>query len=193
MQLFTIGYAGKQQSEFIAYLKQYGITALVDVRSSPYSGMYKEYNEDRLKELMPSHNIAYMPMGSLLGPRSPHDSHYDDSNQVVFRKLAKSEAFVSGVSRTLVGLERGYKIAMLCAEKDAATCHRSILIADHFLHQHDIDVAHIQGDGQLEMQTEIEKRLAEAFGFVPDMFMGEDECRENAINEQAKKVAYKRS
>ncbi|MGD1524270.1 DUF488 family protein [Vibrio owensii] len=193
MNLFTIGYAGKPVSDFISYLKQHGVTALVDVRSSPFSGMYKEYNEDRLFELMPSHGMLYMPMGRLLGPRSPLDEHYDESGQVDFRKLAKSEPFIKGVNRLKHGLDRGYKIAMLCAEKDAATCHRSILIADHFLHQESIDVLHIQGDGSLEKQTDIEARLAVSFGFMPDMFMTEEECRLNAIKEQSKKVAYKKA
>ncbi len=50
--LFTIGYAAKKNDEFLSLLKKNGVTCLVDVRSSPYSGTFKEYDKETLRAFL---------------------------------------------------------------------------------------------------------------------------------------------
>ncbi len=47
--LYTIGHSNHKAVEFLQLLKTYSITAVVDVRSSPFSRMNPQYNENALR------------------------------------------------------------------------------------------------------------------------------------------------
>ena len=63
----------------------------------------------------------------------------------------------------------------MCAEKDAATCHRSLL-PGCFLSQklpgRGINLLHISHEGALETQSELEQRLVDLHTMGEDLFMG---------------------
>lgn len=44
--IYTIGHSTHSLEHFIALLRQYGINALCDVRSSPYSRMNPQFNRE---------------------------------------------------------------------------------------------------------------------------------------------------
>jgi len=192
MNLFTIGYAGHTVESLIAMLKSHQITALADVRSSPFSGYAPMFNRDVLKAHLQNNGIAYVWLGLELGPRSSDPSHYDDSGQVQFDKLQESELFFSGIQRVDSGLTHGHKIALMCAEKDPATCHRSILIATYVGSKLWFETHHILSDGGLETQTALEERLMLEHGILPDMLREKPECIKLALKEREKRVAYKK-
>lgn len=193
MNLFTIGYATKHISDFISQLKFLEVTALVDVRSVPFSGTFREYNQNSLADELKKHNIHYIHLGDELGPRSTNPSHYNSSNQVQFDRLCESPLFKSGMDRIKSGLDRGYNIAMMCAEKDPGTCHRSLLISEAFLDQMIIEVQHICFNGEIEPHKALQERIAE-LNKIPlnDMFRSRDECIQQAIAIQSDKYAYKK-
>jgi len=53
-----------------------------------------------------------------------------------------------------------YQIALMCAEKDPAECHRTILICRH-LKSEQIEIKHILEDGSIELNNELEKRITQ--------------------------------
>lgn len=70
MKIFTIGHSNHTIETFIELLHQHQVTALADVRSSPYSRRFPQFNQSALKTALKTANIAYVPLGDNLGERS---------------------------------------------------------------------------------------------------------------------------
>lgn len=189
--LFSIGYATKPVDTFLAQLQRHKIDVVADVRSVPYSKVFHDYHRENLQQHLHRQSIRYVYLGEELGPRSPDSSHYCN-DQVQFDRLQSSEPFQRGVQRLLDGLQKGFRIALLCAEKDPAVCHRSLLIAQYLKNRHGIDVAHINHDGHLESESRLEFRLLEETGIQPDMLSSEQDCLDRAWREQSRRCAYRR-
>ncbi len=189
-QLYSIGYATKPIETFIQQLKQYQIDVIADVRSVPFSKAFHDYNQDKLKQHLFNNQIKYVFLGEELGPRSKDPAHYDECGQVQFADLMKSELFLTGIQRVQTGIDRGYNIALMCAEKDPANCHRSTLIAYYLKHQLQQDIPHIQHDGKLEKQEDLEARLMTIHEIQPDMLTGYEETLKTAYELHLKKTSY---
>lgn len=189
-QLFSIGYATKPIETFIQQLKHYQIDVIADVRSVPFSKVFHDYNQDRLKLHLINSGFKYVYLGEELGPRSKDPTHYDSCGQVQFANLMQSELFLTGINRVKTGISKGYKIALMCAEKDPANCHRSTLIAYYLQHQLQLNIPHIQHDGRLEQQNELETRLMTLNEVQPDMLTDHEESMKIAYQLQLKKTSY---
>ena len=194
--LYTIGYATKPIATFIQQLKQYQITVVADVRSVPYSKRFHEYHQPAIAQHLKQHQIRYVYLGEELGPRSKDSRHYDDNGQVQFDRLMQSSLFLQGIERLLTGLDKGYAIALMCAEKDPAICHRSLLIA-YFLKRHPavattLSLQHIDHHGELETQAALEQRLTQIHGIDTDLFMSAEEQQQLAYHQQLQKTSYRK-
>lgn len=190
--LFTIGYATKPISEFIAQLQAHHITAVADVRSVPYSKAFHDYHQQRICGHLARAGIRYVYLGEELGPRSPDDEHYDHQGQIQFDRLMQSPRFLKGVKRLQAGIKRGYKIALMCAEKDPANCHRSTLIGHAVTLNQGMTVCHITHDGGIESQDELSLRLVEQQGVSDDLFVPAEERTSEARSRHLKLTAYRR-
>lgn len=188
--LYSIGYATKPMNIFLQQLMQYEVDVIVDVRSVPYSKAFHDYHREPLIETLKLNRIRYLYLGEELGPRSKVDEHYDECNQVQFERLMQSDFFLEGMRRVRDGLNKGFSIALMCAEKDPADCHRSLLIAHYMRREYDIDIQHIRHTGEVELQHQLEKRLLELHGLSDDLFSSEEELLERAYHMQCKEQAY---
>lgn len=188
--LFTIGYSGRTIDDFIAILKQHKITALCDVRSMPYSSRNPQFNRELLKKALKSHSIEYVFLGEELGARSKEPSCYVDG-KAIYQKIADSTLFKNGLERIKLGMQKGYVLALMCAEKDPLTCHRSILICRNLRGQ-GIDIRHIIDNATMETQADLEKRLIAQLKLHPDMFKETDSNAliERAYDMQGDRIAY---
>ncbi len=192
MSLFSIGYATKPLTTLLDQLHSHEIGAVADIRSVPYSAVFKEYHREALQSALHRAKIHYVYLGQELGPRSENDDHYDASGQVQFHRLMESELFQQGIKRLHAGLNKNMNIALLCAEKDPAICHRSLLVG-HYLKQHgNLDVQHILFDGELETQSQLEKRLIDLQGLQADLVTDSSELEHIAYERQLKQRAYRR-
>jgi len=190
--LYSIGYATKPIDTFLAQLEKYGINAVADVRSVPFSKAFHDYHQDALASTLKQHGIHYVYLGQELGPRSKEDQHYDASGQVQFDRLAESSLYQQGVERLLHGIEKGLCIALMCAEKDPADCHRSLLVGFDLKRRLGLDVAHITHDGELEWQLQMEQRMADVHGLAGDLFATQEQQAELGCRAQSKQKAYRR-
>ena len=189
-ELFTVGYSVHPVEQFMEMLNAHGITALCDVRSSPYSRFMPQYNRELLKEEMVRHRIAYLYLGAELGPRSPDPSCYENG-KVQYKRLAASEIFQRGLARLRKAME-AQRVALMCAEKDPITCHRMILICRN-LTGDDIVIRHILDDGSLEDNRDAEKRLMKLWKIDPtDLLSTEADRIQRTYDLQAEKIAYTR-
>ncbi|MGK7939180.1 MAG: DUF488 family protein [Crocosphaera sp.] len=163
-QLFTIGYSNLEINLFISFLKQHNITALADVRSAPYSKYRPNFNKDNLKNNLLNSGIQYVFLGQELGARPQDKSCYIDG-KALYENIAKTELFYQGIDRIIKG-SHSYNIALMCAEKDPITCHRSILVCQH-LKQFTLEINHILQDGSLESHQQLEDRLLKIHNLSP--------------------------
>jgi hypothetical protein len=82
------------------------------------------------------------------------------------------------------------RVALMCAEKDPLTCHRTILVCRRLRSETDA-IHHILEDGEIETQREAEFRLMRTLRIVyPDLFHTEEELIEQAYDLQGEKIAY---
>ena len=196
--IYTIGYATKPLETFIAQLQQYGIDVVADIRSVPYSKAFHDFHKEAIARHLKQHNIRYVYLGDELGPRSKDPAHYDHSGQVQYDRLMQSPLFLEGATRLQQGLEKGYTIALMCAEKDPATCHRSLLVGYFIAHcglsglQSPVEVLHIQHDGHIEDQQRLEQRLVITHGLEDDLFMSAGERQKQAYDCQLKGTSYRK-
>lgn len=194
--IYTIGYATKPVELFMTHLRQHHIDVLVDIRSVPYSKVFHDYHQEAIQQYVRSRGIKYLYLGEELGPRSKDPSHYDETGQVQFDRLMQSSLFLQGIERLKLGLEKGFKIALMCAEKDAATCHRSLLVG-YFLHRNapteDLQVLHIDHQGELEEQSVLEQRLLGLHALGDDLFMSSEEALLQAYQQQLAETSYRKT
>ena len=188
--LFTIGYSGRTIDDLIVLLEQHKITALCDVRSMPYSSRNPQFNRELLKKAVKSHNIEYVFLGEELGARPKDSSCYVDG-KAIYQKISDSNLFKNGLERIKLGMQKGYVLALMCAEKDPMTCHRSILICRNLRGQ-GVDIRHIIDHEIIETQVDLEKRLIAQLKLHPDMFKDTDsnDLIERAYDIQGDRIAY---
>lgn len=156
MKIFTIGHSNHTIETFIELLHQHQVTALADVRSSPYSRRFPQFNQSALKTALKTVNIAYVPLGDNLGAR-PRDRNCYVNGMARYDLIAATEAFKVGLNRLIQGSEK-YQISLMCAEQDPIVCHRAILICPH-LKNAGLEIYHIHKNGDLESNEDLENRV----------------------------------
>jgi uncharacterized protein (DUF488 family) len=187
-ELFTIGYSPHTLDSFLHVLSKHEITALVDVRSSPYSQYKPEFNQESLKDFLIKHNISYVFLGDYCGARIEDSSCYING-KVDYLLVAKNQKFREGLERIKKGMEN-YRIALMCAEKDPITCHRTVLICRNLVSSK-IMIRHILGDGNVEEHKDSEYRLLKMFKLNhPELFRNEQQRLDAAYSRQGDKIAY---
>lgn len=160
--LFTIGHSQHTPEYFVALLKKYAITYVLDVRTTPYSKYAEQFNKQNVCLLLENFDIKYSFMGNYFGARPEKPSLYSDDGYLDFEKTAQSEKFMIGMKSVLSGLKQGNKIALMCTEKDPFDCHRAIMVARAF-DLNGINVNHILADGNIQTQKELDSQILEKY------------------------------
>lgn len=166
-EIYTIGHSTYRIEYFLKRLLFYKINCVVDVRSIPYSKYAPQYNSHELEKYLNSKGIYYLFMGKEFGARQTDKSLYAEDGYLDFNKFSKTEIFQSGIERLKVGIDKDFKISLMCTEKDPIDCHRNILVAKEFYKQ-DYIVKNILANGSLETQDSIEHRLLNIY--FPDRY-----------------------
>lgn len=185
--LFTIGHSTHAVEHFIALLKKHDVQAICDVRSVPYSQHNPQFNREPLKERLRATGLAYVFLGKELGARSDNPACYIDG-KVQYNYLVDEPIFQQGLRRLRKGIE-DFRVALMCAERDPLTCHRTVLICRE-LRASELSIEHILADGTIETNSAADRRLMSMLSIRPDMLHNEQECIEQAYEKQASKIAY---
>jgi len=126
--MFTIGYEGRDLSQFLRSLKDDGIEVLVDVRKDAYSKRDRNFNEGILAKMAASVQIKYIHLPELgveyaqrQELKSNHD--YETYFKLYFDYLDKNPHLIS----FLADLSKNNRVCLMCYEKDFKRCHRMIL------------------------------------------------------------------
>jgi uncharacterized protein (DUF488 family) len=185
--LFTIGHSTHSLERFLGLLATHRIEVICDVRSVPYSQHNPQFNRETLKDELRVAQISYVFLGKELGARSDNPACYIDG-KVQYNYLVDEPIFQEGTRRLRKGIEN-FRVALLCAERDPLTCHRTILVCRE-LRAPDLSIEHILADGSIETNEAAERRLMSMLDMRPDMLVSEPDCVEQAYEKQAKSIAY---
>jgi uncharacterized protein (DUF488 family) len=188
--IFTIGHSTHPRERLIELLNQHTITAVCDVRSTPYSQFNPQFDREELKSSLRASNISYVFLGKELGARSEDPSCYDQG-RIQYDRLAHTALFRQGLERVQEGMKK-FRIALMCAEKEPLECHRTILVARH-LAALDVKVIHIHADGRLESHEDALSRLAKTLNLREDehhMFRTAEDLLADAYRLQEERIAY---
>lgn len=156
--LFTIGHTNHSHEEFLKLLQAHQIEYVLDVRSTPFSQFTSQFNKDIIAEFLKENRVKYNHMGKYFGARPVDKSLYTDKGYLDFEKARETDDFKKGVDNVILGLNKGYNVALMCTEKDPFDCHRAIMVARGF-ELNGIDVNHILPDGRITSQKELNDRL----------------------------------
>jgi uncharacterized protein (DUF488 family) len=186
--VFTIGHSTHPIERFVDLLRQHGVTAVADVRSVPYSRMQPQFNRETLMRALKEQGIAYVFLGKELGARSDNEACYENG-RVLYRRLARTEAFRSGLERVRTD-SKDHRIALMCAEREPLECHRTLLVGRELMTAGN-SVVHIHADGHLEPHADAMRRLLKVVGLPEhDLFRSPSDLIEEAYAQQEKRVAY---
>ncbi len=187
-ELFTIGHSSHEIGTFLDLLERHGITLLADVRSSPYSRFNPQFNQETLTAALQSRGIEYAFLGRELGARREERECYV-GQQVRYDRVARLPVFQQGLDFLRQAAAQG-RVALVCAEKDPLTCHRTILVCRN-LRKDDIAISHILEDGTVETNAEAENRLLSLLNMPSVMlFQSKDELIEEAYDRQGERIAF---
>jgi uncharacterized protein (DUF488 family) len=186
-ELFTIGHSTQTWEQFLELLTRHRIGAIGDVRSSPYSARFPQFNREILDRALRGANIRYVFLGDELGARRAERECYVDG-VARYDRIARTAAFHAGLERVQTGADR-FRLALMCAERDPLECHRTILICRQF--RNNMDIRHILGDGRIETHTDAETRLL-AEEKVPgdDLFTPREQLIAKAYDRRGNKIAF---
>jgi uncharacterized protein (DUF488 family) len=189
--LFTIGHSNHPIERFIELLRDAGITAIADVRSTPASRRYPWFNQARLATRLADKGIAYVPLGDALGGRPRDPRLYRDDGVADYAAMASTDEFRAGLDRVAEGTRR-YRVCLMCAEREPLDCHRCLLVA-RALKTRGFAIGHLLADGTIEPHAQTEGRLLALAGGPSDLFADRDQQMEAAYTRRAGTHAYRRA
>lgn len=143
-RIYTIGHSTRALEEFVALLREHGVTRLADVRRFPGSRRHPHFSGEVMQRALPEHGVGYLHFEVLGGRRRPVKTSRNtalESEQ--FRGYADHMAtaeFQSAIERLL---DAGVRTAVMCAEAVPSSCHRNLLSDE--LVRRDVEVIHILG------------------------------------------------
>lgn len=188
MSVLTIGHSNHGLPRFLALLRGAGATAVGDVRSSPWSRHFPQFNREPLKASLAEVGIAYSFLGRELGGRPASPDLYA-GGVADYERMAATDSFRAGLDRVIAG-SRTYCIALMCAERDPLDCHRCLLVG-RALAERGVAVGHILEDGSVLEHQRIEERLLALAGrSADDLFEGRKRRLAAAYRARGRKVAF---
>jgi uncharacterized protein (DUF488 family) len=187
-KFWTFGHSTQSYEKFSSLLKTFDITAVADVRTSPYSRHLPHFNREDLKNSLKGDNIAYVFMGKELGGR-PADSNLFVNGVANYERMSQTSLYKNGIERIVSGASE-HRIALVCSEAHPLDCHRCLLVGRSLLESnHEID--HILPNGTVQTQNQIETDMILSSGrSEPDFFMSASDIVDTAYRERSSQVAY---
>jgi uncharacterized protein (DUF488 family) len=186
--ILTIGHSNHSIARFLELLGMHAVELVLDVRSIPQSRWCPHFGRPRLTASLAAAGIGYLWLGEELGVRRADPSCYEDG-RVRYERIAESDGFRRGIE--IVARETARRrAALLCAEKDPLTCHRTILLAPH-LSALGFELRHILATGELESAEAAHARLVREERLDADLFAPPAAILAEAYARREEKVAYR--
>jgi uncharacterized protein (DUF488 family) len=146
-RIYTIGHSTRALGEFVALLREHGVTRLADIRRFPGSRRHPHFSKESLEHDLPRAGVEYVHFEALGGRRRPLKKSPNmgwESEQ--FRGYADhmlTDEFRAAIETLL---DNDKPTAVMCAEAVPWNCHRNLLSDD--LVRRGIEVIHITAPGK---------------------------------------------
>jgi len=146
--IFTVGHSNQPFERLADTLVAAGVRRVVDVRRKPGSRRHPQFDRTALARSLPERGIEYVHLEALGGMREPETN---SPNRALRASWARGYADYMATPEFRVALDRlmdmarETRTAILCAEADPASCHRSF-IADALSIQ-GVSVVHLLDPG----------------------------------------------
>ena len=127
--IFTIGYEKRSVDDLIWLLQARKVVRVVDVRLTPWSRR-PGFSKKRLGAALEAAGIAYEHMGCLGNPPAIRGIYLAGDAEAGHRRFR--EHLSNGASAAvdeLAEIADREPVALLCLERDASRCHRSVVAA----------------------------------------------------------------
>ena len=129
MRIFTIGYEGATQPEFVAALEAAGVKRVIDVRAVPNSRR-PGFSKTPLRNALAEAGIDYVHLRALGTPAdgraAARAGRHDDLKRIYDGQLELPEALAQAAQ--MLDLAAEAPSALLCYERDPDECHRTLLL-----------------------------------------------------------------
>jgi uncharacterized protein (DUF488 family) len=168
----SIGHSNHSIETFVQMLLAHRVNCVADVRSAPYSRRHPQFNRESLNTDLQLAGIRYRYLGGSLGARHSLPSVLTPEGRVDFSRVRLMPAFQAGIDRVIRGIQKGLRIAIMCAERNPFDCHRFVLVSRE-LAQRGVSIEHILAPGRILSQQELEQQLLEKYGlhrYRPGLF-----------------------
>jgi uncharacterized protein (DUF488 family) len=131
--LHSIGHSNHPIETFIGLLISHQIETVIDVRSWPSSRRLPHFNREPLRNSLEAAGITYLWFGKELGGKTDRNKN--------------SDGFRARI-RELSALAETTRPAIMCAEENPLSCHRTQLLGQPLIAA-GVALLHIRGDGSL--------------------------------------------
>jgi len=126
--IYTMGYEGIKIENFIEKIKSNNIKIIIDVRDYPKSRK-RGFSKSQLEKILKDRHILYFHFKELGTPIElrKYLKKYNDFKRFKkdFKKLLADK---EGDIKKLIYLARESSICLMCFERKADTCHRSLIV-----------------------------------------------------------------
>jgi len=140
-----VGHGNAPFQEIERILRLHGVATLVDVRSTPYSKYGPDFRKSVLAASAAAAGLGYRWMGDRLGGRPDGSGRATPEVRADGQAVVESASF-RGALAEVIALNTTGPVALLCAERDPAHCHRCLILAPQ-LEALGCEVFHILPDG----------------------------------------------
>lgn len=169
-ELLTVGHSNHPLAHLVGLLALHDVRTVVDVRSSPWSRRHPQYVRETFAGGLAEAGIGYVFLGDALGARPREPGLRDARGRADFARIAAGERFRAGLGRVRTLAASG-RTTLLCAEREPADCHRTLLVCRHLRREPGLRILHLLADGRLEPHEETERRLVQRAGLAQaDLF-----------------------
>src|SRR6266852_195404 len=193
-KLYTIGHSATQFPTFLAMLRRWEVSVLLDVRSKPQSLRFPHFDQVELERAVREEGISYVFLGEELGGRPEDPKAYGNDGIVDYEARRKSYGFRAGIERVIQELAKN-DLVLMCSEEDPLNCHRFLMICPELVAL-GLEPRHIRKAGLIESQRDAEDRLLQIqeWGAIAgdSLFSSDRESAlASAFTAQAKKCAFR--
>jgi len=126
----TVGHSDRSTGELLDLLRLHGVALVADVRSAPWSRRHPQHSRPSLERALAGAGIGYAWLGASLG----------GLREEGYEAWRRTDEYRRGLDE-LVSLAGRGTVAVLCAERDPAHCHRRFIAAD--LQRRGVRVRHV--------------------------------------------------
>ena len=123
-RIYSIGHSCHDINEFIRLVTMRNVTTIVDVRSSPASKKYKQYNRIALTTECEKHGIKYR-----------HRPQLGSKATVSYTLIEQpdGQAALEQLADEYVASGRDSATAIMCAEHNNTNCHRRVMFKGYMM------------------------------------------------------------